>query len=285
MTKFKKDSIKFNILLETNLVNKNFSDSSNYVQNLLNLEEIKSFQIELHTDSYNIPFWKILLVNQLDYEKIISIICLDDTIVIREKEECANPKSIKQLINKTRCKSRYRYFELEFHIKHNRYESLVLGSDILKFMEKRNFFDQLYVENLLSNSEIEDRSRIIKFVEFNAYLKLSDSNIPCWQVQIKTSSLTTRKVIGLYLSRELYKDEYNSNKINWCLKIKPIDEFSQIKKDKQLSITNRKSRWFPGYFNDKTILLNELLKDEMVKCSIIDRPDKYAELIKVTEFL
>ena len=172
------------------------------------------------------------------------------------------PKVVK--LTKTRSK----YFEIfiEFNVNEPLFK---LPSDetlLQNILEKNHFPHQKQVQDTFQNFKCLDRSRQIRLKIVSGKLVVKSlTNFPYWKILCETTALITRKKMLKCLNEKL------------LLKSKPIKvriiplptwkDFQQrltsFQLEQKLSLTN--SLFFPGYFNEETLLAMALFETPEVQ--------------------
>ena len=148
-------------------------------------------------------------------------------------------------------------------------------NSLIKFLGTFNFVSRRTLTIVLYNFKITDRGRKISLKNFNGQLELDSFGIPYWKIYLQTTALITARCLGKAISEQLFKTK---NSIDPMIAIYPLSNFQQCERKKLFLIRN--SEFYPSHFSHSVLKFEELLKNELVKEAIKERPEKYQVLTK-----
>jgi len=147
------------------------------------------------------------------------------------------------------------------------------SASLLDLLRSSHFVEQKVLEIILYKLKIIDRRRKIALKDFDGQLELDSGGVPYWNVYFQTTALITPRRLTKAISQELAE-----RLIDPTIYISPSSNFQQCDREKLFTIPE--SDFYPGHFNRVIRVFEELLRNELIKEAIEERPEKYCLYLK-----
>lgn len=186
-------------------------------------------------------------------------------------------------LNKHNCKSgRYRYFQLHIRFALFTSKNFLWGDNatLVSLLKSNNLISQEKLEKLLFNLEVQSLNQVNKLVNFYGQLERDfENDAPYWNIICETRYVTTPRIVGSFLSKQLNP---SLDFIDPIVKVKAISKLEELDEDKRFSLPD--SNWYPGYFSHAIMYVSQMLKNQEILKAIEERPDKFSNIsLKVSE--
>lgn len=201
------------------------------------------------------------------------------------RENQSNQSNQSENDNTPKKTGRDKFFEMKIQMAYKKKAVIVnmVTSDTsgcINILRSNRFVSQPTLEDVLFELTVNDSGRSVHLKNFSGQLqKDQKTGTLFWRVFLETESVTTGRRIGLEVTKQLEENMEKSSNNDYG----PLTTVGPVERSKLLRLYLKcllfSSEWYPGYFNQDTLKLSELLKKEEVQQSIKDAPEKYRLLV------